>query len=215
MRNRPARLILPALAAGGIALSLSGCLVADNRADIGSIATDTVQEALDGASSAMADASGALSGAQEDIANALGDISSLMDNLANVPEILTELFGTDGAVSKTERVTIEDAATGAVSVEYTDASDIARIENSFATMDTDAWTLVSSHPDSQTAERTIRFYQRGTVRLGQDSTDTGTTEVLAITTYADSPIIELAVAPIDFTIDLELTQADIDALRSL
>ena len=217
-----ARKTLRLAAAAGMALALaaplSGCLVAGNSTSVGDLRDGSVQQSLSDATDALSDAqqdiADALQDAQSDIVAALCDVADTLDGLADVPQILDEAFSEGAALSKTVSVTVEDARTGTTLHEY-QGDDIARIERTFADLDTSAWALVSSRPDAADAEYTMRFFQRETQKAGQSAEDVGAYEALSITTYEDSDIIELAVPPIDLVLDFRLSGTDMESIRSL
>lgn len=215
MRTHHARLAVTAAAALAIVLPLSGCLVAENDVSVGDLAGSTIQEGLDSASDALADAANIMDATQSDIANALDALNRSLSQLANAPETFSQLFGEDGVASKAQTITIEDAQDGTVLAQITEADQIRTAAASLSAMDFSGWKLVSSRPDEATAERTIVFSQDETVKLGQDANTVETSELMRVTTYADSPIIQLTVPSIDSSFNLELPAEDIAAIREL
>lgn len=210
------RLFAAAALAFALTVSLSGCLIADNKeATIDDLGDPSIQDALDQTSDALADVSGALDSVQQDIANALNDVAGSLQNLADTPEVLAELFQQDGIASKAQTVRIEDAQTNETVVELTDAKDLKEVAASFAQMDYVSWKVVASHPDAASAERTLVFSEDETIKLGQDPADVQTAETIRITTYEGLDVIELVVVPLDFTLDLELPASDIETIRAV
>ena len=201
------RIVAACAAALTLTAPLSGCLVTDNGTDVGDLRDGSAQQALDDAANAVDDArqdvADAFDRAQEEAGGSFGevgdDLTSMfeklegsLDSLSQAPEILDEAFGSGTALSAAERVVIEDA---------------------FAAFSYDSWKIVPTNPGDP--EFTLLLWQRETRKAGQSAEDLQVYEALAITCYRDSNVVELSVPPVGLTMDLELTDADIAALRAL
>lgn len=218
LRSPLVRLAAATALTAAFAAPLSGCLVADNEARIGDLEATDVQNALDEAGSALDEANSALKdafgGIGENIGGSIDGLIDLLGNLADTPALLSGLFKDGELAASSSRLEIVDAQSGDTIKIVEDPNGFAQIGQTFSAMDTGSWNLVSSHPDAGTGERVLRFFRPPTETVvGGDSQRA--VETLTITTYRDSNIIEIVVAPIDFTLDLELPDADIAALRSI
>lgn len=214
MSARSFRIVGAGIVSVALATSLSGCLVANNHTSVGDLADDTVQGALDDASSALDDAANAMSDIQADIADSLNTITEMLSNLGNVPQILDDLFGAQNVTTKTDRVVIEDAQTGKMVAELTGKDDLERLATALSGMSYASWEVVSSRPDTP-AYRVLHCFQHDTVLLGQSIGNTKSSEVLTLTTFEDSNVIELTVEPVNFTLDLKVSDADLATLNGL
>lgn len=197
-----------------LAASLSGCLVTDNHASVGDFADEAVRRALDDASGALDDVASALDGIKSDLTDSLGDLSGTLGTLGDIPELLDDLFASDGAATKTDRVVVEDAQTGEVVADITDADGLKRVVSTFSDLDCASWELVSSVPDTA-EDRVLRFFQHDTVLLGQSVENTESSEVARLTTFDESNVIEITVLPLDFTLQFTISGADLAALNGL
>lgn len=214
LRTHITRLVVSALSLALVA-PLSGCLVAGNTGSrIDELSDPSIQDALDQTSDALGDVADALDQVQSDIAGAINDVTGTLEDLSDLPSVLTDLLGKDGVLSKAQTVTVEDAQTGEVLATYDDASDISQLTDTLSGMDYAAWRLVASRPDSP-EEFIVRVSQTETLKLGQDPDTLATNELFTITTFADSPVIELDIASLSFTPALELPEADIACIRGL
>lgn len=214
MSARSFRIAGAAFVSVALAASLSGCLVRDNHASVGDLADETVQDALDDASSAIDDVAGALDDIKSDFADSLGDLGGTLGNLGDIPQMLDDLFASDDAATKTDRVVVEDAQTGAVVADITDTDGLKRVVSTFSGLDCASWELVSSAPDAA-AHRVLHFFQHDTVLLGQSVENVESSEVARLTTFDGSNVIEITVLPLDFTLQFKVPDADLAALNGL
>lgn len=200
---RAARLAGLAALSSMLAFALSGCFV-----------TDPVQITLDEAQEAVNEAQQAVDDAMQDVQNAADAVNSALGGIANAPEALTDMFASaDALFSKMASVVVYDAQTGEQVAVVEDAQAIADV-----TSQVNLVTLVSSHPDSSTAEYQITFSQNETIKLGQSADELKRVEAITFTTYRDSDIVEIYIpaAPEAMnTFDFKVTQEFADALRSL
>lgn len=137
----------------------------------------------------------------------LGDVAGQAEDFASQAQ---ELADTLSSVEwgKVSRLVMRDANTGEVVRELTDQQEI---EGVFELL-SDANGL-AAEPDGG-AEYVFELWQPETQRLGQDANDLDEVEVLEVTTYEGSPVVELEVSPIGLRLHIT-SQAAADALRSL
>ena len=137
----------------------------------------------------------------------LGDVAGQVEDFASQAQ---ELADTLSSVEwgKVSRLVMRDANTGEVVRELTDQQEI---EGVFELL-SDANGL-AAEPDGG-AEYVFELWQPETQRLGQDANDLDEVEVLEVTTYEGSPVVELEVSPIGLRLHIT-SQAAADALRSL
>ena len=213
------RIVAACAAALTLTAPLSGCLVTDNGTDVGDLRDGSAQQALDDAANAVDDArqdvADAFDRAQEEVGGSFGevgdDLTSMfeklegsLDSLSQAPEILDEAFGSGTALS---------AHGGGTLAEYSGSDQLAQVAETFAAFSYDSWKIVPTNPGDP--EFTLRLWQRETRKAGQSAEDLQVYEAIAITCYRDSNVVELSVPPVGLTMDLELTDADIAALRAL
>ncbi len=183
--------------AAAFTFALTGC----------SMVTDPVDTTLQGAQDALDEAQGAISEAFE-------DTQETLSGMTDAPQALMDMFGgSDALVSQMTSAAVFDAKTGK---ELAVIDDDKRLANVLAK--TNLTKLVSSHPDSSTAEYQISFSQNETIKLGQSPEDVKSYVAVTFTTYEDSNIVEIFIpaAPESFnTYDFEVTPEFADALRSL
>lgn len=186
-----------------LAFALSGCFV-----------TDPVETTLDDARNAVNDAQEAVDQAARDVQDATGDVQDVIAGIANAPQALSDMFSSaDALFSKMASVAVYDAQTG---------EELAVVEDAQAVQDVASQLnlvqLVSSHPDSSTAEYQITFSQNTTIQLLQSPDEVRDVEAVTFTTYRDSNVVEIYIpaAPEGMnTFDFEVTQEFAEALRSL
>lgn len=222
------RIVAACAAALTLTAPLSGCLVTDNGTDVGDLRDGSAQQALDDAANAVDDArqdvADAFDRAQEEVGGSFGEVGDeltsmfeklegSLGSLSQAPEILDEAFGSRTALSAAERVVIENAHGGGTLAEYSGSEQLAQVADTFAAFSYDSWKIVPTNPGDP--EFTLRLWQRETRKAGQSAEDLQVYEALAITCYRDSNVVELSVPPVGLTMDLELTDADIAALRAL
>ena len=193
------------LAAATLLLScvLSGCVV-----------TDPVETTLDDARDAVQEAQDAIGQAADDIQGAADDVNSAISGIANAPQALQDMFeSADAMFTKMASIAVYDAQTGEEIAVVDDSESVADVVSKVNLV-----KLVSSHPDSSTAEYQITFSQNATIKLGQSADEVKRVEAITFTTYRDSNIVEIyspAVHESINTFDFEATQEFVDALRDL
>lgn len=203
-----ARKLVCALFAATLVFALTGC----------SMVTDSVDTTLQDAQNALDEAQGAIGEAFDeaagDVSKALEGTQETLSGLSDAPQALMDMFdGTDALISQMASAAVYDAKTGK---ELAVIDDETRIADVLA--QTNLTKLVSSHPDSSTAEYQITFSQNETVKLGQSPEDVKSYEAVTFTTYENSNIVEIfipAVPEMLGTYDFEVSPEFANALRSL
>lgn len=199
--SRNARTLRPVLLMGIVAACLtlacllSGCSVVTDEGD-GSL--DDALNSLDSAQQDLQDAAQVT----EDALNLVFDGGLPDDLVAHL-----DSFGKD-----MQSAVVIDAQTGKVINQVDDPARVTKVASKINLVE-----MVSSHPDSSTAEYQISFSQNETIKLGQSADDVKQVEALTITTYQDSNIIELHVPMLKSldTFGFEATPEFVEALRSL
>ena len=184
-------------------VALSGCVV-----------TDPVDTALDDARDAVQEAQDAVGQAADDIQGAADDVQGAISGIANAPQALQDMFeSADAMFTKMASIAVYDAQTGEEIVVVDDPEIVADVVSKVNLV-----KLVSSHPDSSTAEYQITFSQNETIKLGQSADEVKRVEAITFTTYRDSNIVEIYIPAVHESIntfDFEVTQEFVDALRDL
>ena len=206
--RKKASFVTGCLIAIALAMSLVGC----------SMVTDPVDTTLQDAQDALDEAQGALDEAFDeaagDVSKAFEDTQETLSGLSDAPQALMDMFdGTDALISQMTSAAVYDAKTGEELAVIDDSSRIADV-----LAQTNLTKLVSSHPDSSTAEYQITFSQNETIKLGQSPEDVKSYEAVTFTTYEGSNVVEIfipAVPEMLGTYDFEVAPEFADALRSL
>lgn len=182
---------------------LSGCMV-----------TDQTDATLDDARDAVQEAQDAIDGAAGDVQDALNGVGDTLSGIANAPQALLDMFDSaDALFTKMASAAVYDAKTGE---EIAVVDDRQAIENVVSKVN--LVKLVSSHPDSSTAEYQITFSQNETIKLGQSADELKQVEAVTFTTYTDSNIVTIYIPAVHDSIntfDFEVSQEFADALRGL
>lgn len=193
------------LAAAALLLAcvLSGCVV-----------TDPVETTFDDARDAVQEAQDAIGQAADDIQGAADDVNSAISGIANAPQALQDMFeSADAMFTKMASIAVYDAQTGEEIIVVDDPETVADVVSKVNLV-----KIVSSHPDSSTAEYQITFSQNETIKLGQSADEVKRVEAITFTTYQDSNIVEIYIPAVHESIntfDFEVTQEFAEALRNL
>lgn len=202
--GKAARVLAAAACAFVLGLMLSGCSFVN---DPGSTTLQDAQNAVD-------EAQGAFDTALDDMKKAFEDTQETLSGIADAPQALLDMFeGDDALISQMHTAVVYDAKTGKELAVVDDNSRLAEV-----LAQTNLTRLVSSHPDSSTAEYQISFSQNETIKLGQSPEDVKSYEAVTFTTYENSNVVEIfiPIAPKSLgTYDFEVTPEFADALRSL
>lgn len=203
VRKMLARMVAASAASIFLLVALSGCVV-----------VDSADATLDDARDAVQEASDAIGQAADDIQGAADDVNSAISGIANAPQALLDMFeSADAMFAKMESVAVYDAQTGEELAVVDDPDAVADVVSKVNLV-----KLVSSHPDSSTAEYQITFSQNETIKLGQSADEIKRVEAITFTTYRDSNIVEIFIPAVHDSIntfDFEVTQEFADALRNL
>lgn len=188
-RSTRRRLVAALLLGGALAsFPLSGCSVStDDPAFSDAIGTvaGAVSRGLDAAGSALSDAS-----------SAVGDLD----------------LGSFSATNTTKLV-VRDASTDEEVATVTDEAAIAKALSGFGTLE--GWGISATHPAQSRAEYRIEFWQRATVRLGEDPEKVGEVSFGSVVTYQDSSLLTFETRGGLLSVNLEAPASAADGLRSL
>lgn len=196
------------------ALTLTGCGGAGIDLNIGDIADNSVQDAIDTAGDALDQANRALVGAASDLDESMGQLADALRELSDVPGLLSALFSDNELADTSSRLELIDAQTGEVLDSLDTASELEQVGDSLSGMDVNSWQLVSHVPDDIEADRILRFYSKKTATM-LESGDNQEIETLKITTYKNAPYATMNISVLDLTLDFQLPQQDADTLRNL
>ncbi len=185
-----------------LAFALTGCFV-----------TDPVRTTVDDARDAVNDARDAVGEASKDVQDAANSVSDALGGIADAPQALKDMFAAAGEFTKMESAVVYDAKTGEEIATVEDAQTVQEVAARLNLV-----RMVSSHPDSSTAEYQISFTQNATIKLGESAEDAKRVETITFTTYRDSNVIEIyipAASEYMNTFDFEATDEFVQALRGL
>lgn len=184
------RRLLATLALSGalVAVPLSGC----------SLSTDdpAFSDAIDAVNGAISQGLSAAGSALNDASSALADLD----------------LGSFSA-SNTTKLVIRDAASDAEIATITDEAAITKALSGFGTLS--GWGVSTTHPAQSLAEYRIEFWERATVKFGEDPEKVGEVSFGSVITYKDSSLLTFETRGGLISINLEAPASAADGLRSL
>ena len=184
------RRLLAALALSGalVAVPLSGC----------SLSTDdpALSDAIDAVNGAISQGLGAAGSALSDASSAVADVD----------------LGSFTATNTTKLV-VRDAASEAEIATITDEAAIKKALSGFGTLS--GWGVSATHPAQSQAEYRIEFWQRATVKFGEDPEKVGEVSFGSVVTYQDSSLLTFETRGGLISVNLEAPASAAEGLRSL